>query len=108
MTEGSGARVRGALRVVICWQNRPNPRLMMSRRSFRFEGSLIGPASRHTAFGEQAPLASASEKRETAAQTEAQRGAQSRAQRERTALARDRIGGRSIAREPGLAAQPAW
>jgi hypothetical protein len=57
MTEGSGASVRGALRVVICWQNCPSPMLMMSRRSFRFEGSLMGPASLHTVLGEQAPPA---------------------------------------------------
>src|ERR1700690_641016 len=45
----------GALRRVICWQNWPSPKYMMLRRSVRLDGSLMGPASLHTLFGEHAP-----------------------------------------------------
>src|ERR1700690_3238601 len=45
----------GALRRVICWQNWPSPKYMRLRRSVRLDGSLMGPASLHTLFGEHAP-----------------------------------------------------
>src|SRR6202142_120152 len=45
----------GALRRVILWQNSPSPKYMMLRRSVRLDGSLRGPASLHTLFGEHAP-----------------------------------------------------
>ena len=78
MTGASGASRSGALRVVICWQNWPSPKLMMLRRRVRFDGSLMGPPILQTALGEQrrrAPTRAQHEGDETGAPPTARRRA---------------------------------